>query len=123
MATKRKTRAQWKRLITEWRRSGRTAEEFAAERGVVTATMRWWAWALAERAAACGGPPSGPVADAISMVPVRVVDLDEEPPAVIDTEVVAWSLRTPRGELRVYATSQQADELRAAITMLLGSEP
>ena len=85
--------------------------------------MRWWAWALAERAAACGGPPSGPVADAISMVPVRVVDLDEESPAVIDTEVVAWSLRTPRGELRVYATSQQADELRAAITMLLGSDP
>jgi transposase len=40
------TRKQWSRLVRRWRRSGRTARQFAASAGVNPATLSHWAWRL-----------------------------------------------------------------------------
>jgi hypothetical protein len=107
----RRTRKQWQKLVTAWRRSCRPAADFASESGVVESTLRWWAWRLErERDAA----PSAPVA----LVPVRVA---EEPVAADDASDrarVAWTLRTSRGELTVYSADDGA--LRAAVASLVG---
>ena len=116
---RRRTRAQWRRLVSSWRRGGQTAGEFAKERGLVEATLRWWSWQLAqdgELEAGAGGP--------VGLVPVRVVEADggaSTGKARDDARpAVAWTLRTSRGELRVYARTHCNDELRAAVAALLG---
>lgn len=40
------SRAEWARHVAAWRKSGRTAEVFAAGRGLNARTLRWWASAL-----------------------------------------------------------------------------
>lgn len=61
---------------------------------------------------------------AVTMVPVRVVEMDDE---CVGSESVgagprsiAWTVRTPRGEVQVYASADHVGALRAAIAMLLG---
>jgi hypothetical protein len=39
-------RADWEQRVAEWKRSGLTAEIFAAKRGLNTRTLRWWSSAL-----------------------------------------------------------------------------
>lgn len=39
-------RGRWSRLVTEWKRSGLTAREFAAGRGIRAGTLSWWHWRL-----------------------------------------------------------------------------
>lgn len=74
-------------------------------------TLRWWAWRLErERDAALCNP--------VALVPVRVA---EEPAAAdnaFDGARVAWTLRTPRGDLTVYSADDSA--LRTAIASLVG---
>jgi hypothetical protein len=110
-AGSRRTRKQWQRLVTAWRRSCRPAAEFASESGVVESTLRWWAWRLErERDAASSDP--------VALVPVRVA---EEPVAAGDASDgarVAWTLRTSRGELTVYSADDSS--LRAAVASLTG---
>ena len=116
---RRRTRAQWRRLVSSWRRGGQTAEEFAKERGVVEATLRWWAWRLAQDGELEIGA-RGPV----GLVPVRVVEADGGTSTGMARNdarpAVAWMLRTSRGELRVYARTHCNDELRAAVAALVG---
>ena len=38
----RETKAVWRRRVTSFRASGKTAAEFAAEHGLVEGTLRWW---------------------------------------------------------------------------------
>ncbi|MGA7124288.1 MAG: hypothetical protein WBY94_29575 [Polyangiaceae bacterium] len=63
-----RTREQWRQLVAAWRRSRRSAADFARELGVVESTLRWWAWRL-ERDTKRAARPGAPVA----LVPVRVV--------------------------------------------------
>lgn len=116
------TRARWQRLVTAWRRSGKTAAEFAGARGIVESTLRWWSWRLArdgETAAATGS--------ALALVPVRVIaDVDPVSPRKRRDDVVRrsgarvmWTLRTAQGEISVYAAEDTA-ALRAAIGVLIG---
>lgn len=41
-------RAEWVKLVEEWRRSGQSARQFAAAHGVTAAALRYWAGRLAE---------------------------------------------------------------------------
>lgn len=46
----RKSAAQWGELVSAWESSGRSADSFASEHGVVGSTLRWWRTELAKRA-------------------------------------------------------------------------
>jgi hypothetical protein len=38
----RANRREWSRRVSEWRRSGKTSKEYAAEKGVNPGTLLWW---------------------------------------------------------------------------------
>jgi hypothetical protein len=40
------SRAEWEQRVAKWKRSGLTAEVFAAEHGLNPGTLRWWSSAL-----------------------------------------------------------------------------
>jgi hypothetical protein len=42
MARERRTEAWWRDAVARWRRSGRTASEFAEREGYSANTLRWW---------------------------------------------------------------------------------
>lgn len=44
------SRAEWKKHVAAWKKSGRTAKAFAVERGLNAATLRWWASSLRREA-------------------------------------------------------------------------
>lgn len=108
----RRTREQWQRLVVLWRRGGKTGREFAQANGVVEARLRWWAWRL-ER--------DGDLGPAVGLVPVRVIEGDDGVGCAAEAggqSSPAWRLRTPRGELSVYTSSDE--ELYAVVAALLG---
>jgi hypothetical protein len=45
------SRAEWQRRVTQWKKSGLTAEVFAAQQGLHPGTLRWWSSALRRPAA------------------------------------------------------------------------
>ncbi len=65
MATERRRRSEWARLVRELERSGLPAAEFAARRGVNARTLVWWRWRTRSE-------PVGTVASAPSFVPIVV---------------------------------------------------
>ncbi len=44
--TERRTKSWWERTVARWRRSGQSADEFAAGVGVRAGTLQWWSWRL-----------------------------------------------------------------------------
>lgn len=68
---RRRSAAEWCALIQEWKKSGKSREDFARARGLVTRTFVWWASELERRARNAG--PDAPRAVAASFLPVRVV--------------------------------------------------
>jgi hypothetical protein len=40
------SRAEWQRRVMQWKKSGLTAELFAAQQGLTPGTLRWWSSAL-----------------------------------------------------------------------------
>jgi transposase-like protein len=56
------TEAKWRRLIAAQERSGQTAREFAAARGIPVGTLYWWRSKLRR--------------DATQLVPVDVIERD-----------------------------------------------
>lgn len=42
MARRKRTRAEWTKVIARYRASGQTAEVFAAKHGLAVSTLRWW---------------------------------------------------------------------------------
>lgn len=44
---KREARATWVERVERWKKSGKSAEEFAAEIGVNVRSLKWWKWMLA----------------------------------------------------------------------------
>lgn len=51
----RSSRREWSRRVSEWRRSGKTSKEYAAEKGVNPGTLLWWSTKL--KAGRNGGVP------------------------------------------------------------------
>jgi hypothetical protein len=110
-ASVRRTREQWRHVIAQWRRSGESGQEFAGKLGVLETTLRWWAWRLdSQDKQALGDRP-------VSLVPVRVIGEDEmsEHHAKARATPLAWTLRTARGELCVYAGDHDVVAVVAAL--------
>jgi hypothetical protein len=86
MSMVRRSAAEWAAIVREWDRTGEDATTFAAKRGLVVATLRWWRTELKARDR--GGA-------------VRFVDViaEEEPPSQPLVVVVAAGHRVvvPRG--------------------------
>lgn len=101
-ATGRRTAEDWQREIRRWRRSGLTGREYARERGLKVTTLSWWAWKLRRDGQA------GTV-DAVTLLPVEVVD--EE---ALTSAGVAWEVITAAGD-RMRGDGTVAPELAAAL--------
>jgi transposase len=72
------SRAQWKERVAQWKKSGLTAEVFAAQQGLNRATLLWWSSELRR-----------PAAHAVDAGFARLVPLDPAPvrsaePAALD---------------------------------------
>lgn len=61
------TRADWKKRVQQWDKSGLSAAAFAAREGIEAKQLVWWRWKLR-------ATPSEPAAAPLSFLPVRVVD-------------------------------------------------
>ncbi len=66
------SRAEWKKRVAEWKRSGLTAEVFAAEHGLQPRTLLWWSSTLRRPAARAN-------ADTAEVSFARVVPIDSAP--------------------------------------------
>jgi hypothetical protein len=122
MGNKRKTgrlgRAQWRRLVGAWRRSGVSAGEFAEAHDLVVGTLRWWAWRLGQD----GDLDAATDSSGVELLPVRIVETDDGQEHSPDGARLAWALHTPHGELSVYASVDPGlAQLRATISALLGA--
>ena len=49
MARRRRSAAEWQRLIDQWLTGGQTREQFAHTHGLNPATLGWWHWKLRQR--------------------------------------------------------------------------
>jgi hypothetical protein len=74
MARKRRTEAWWRDAVARWRRSGKTATEFAEREGYSANTLRWWSSRLGRvTRAKHGAPGAEPIEIAVSESVTRVV--------------------------------------------------
>jgi hypothetical protein len=109
---RRRSAAEWTRLVAEFRKSGLSVEDFAASRGVPVGRLRWWRWRLG----VAGSSPSAP-ADKLRLVPVDVEATASVP--TITPPALAWELCTTRGDvLRVYRAVAPV-ELEAVLSVML----
>lgn len=105
MATgSRKSAAQWRVLVQEWKKSGQPRDVFADAHGVVGKTLGWWASELSRRSRACTSKGKGGAASAV-FLPVRVVS---EPPGAA-TAVTPAQVEVVLGAGRVLRVPVGAD--------------
>lgn len=86
------SRAEWEQRVAQWKRSGLTAELFAAQRGFNPGTLRWWSSALHR-------PVAGERAQAAEVGFARVVPVEDAAPRPAEPaalEVVVGSGRVVR---------------------------
>lgn len=97
-AGRRRTAAEWSRLLRELERSGQSPSVFARARGIRPGTLKWWRWRLnRETKGALARPREGRV-QLIAVHPAP----DSAPPDRT-TATPVWELLAPTGhELRVY---------------------
>jgi hypothetical protein len=108
----RRTRAEWRRLVNQWRRSGSTARVFAEKHDVEPHTLSWWKWHLKSKP-----PPAARARPKGDLVRLMRVDVAETPATRDD---IAWELTSASGErLRVRGSIAPAD-LRAVLSALTG---
>lgn len=99
--------ARWSRLVTEWKRSGLTARQFASKRKIAPSTLSWWAWRL-RRQGALPGEEAGSGVELVS------VEVDES-----QTDGGGWELSLPGGAvLRVEGPLEPASlrEILSTVT-------
>ncbi len=112
----RRTAREWARVIAAWRKSGKSADEFAAARGLSPRTLTWWRWRLATK----------PVSPLLPPAPLRLVPVSlaaeptptPDPPRLPAEVAPAWEIVTARGHvLRVHRGIDGA-ELAAVLAAL-----
>jgi len=104
--SRRRSAREWAHLIRAWKRSGRTAKDFAASEGVSAHSLSWWRWRLRSARIVSG---------------VRLARVDVEPEAVVTSDSAgtsSWELVTRRGTLRVYRGIDE-ERLRAVLRALV----
>jgi hypothetical protein len=60
---KKRSRAEWTKLVEEWQAGELGQRAFARRRGIAPTTLSWWAWRLRSEAR-----------DRAALVPVEVID-------------------------------------------------
>jgi hypothetical protein len=58
----RRSRSEWEREVAQWRSSGRSAADYARERGVKAGTLLWWSAQLKRKRTPVRGVEATPVA-------------------------------------------------------------
>lgn len=76
----RRPKIWWQQTVEKWRRSGATADEYAARIGVKAGTLRWWSYALKadapqQRAASAIVPIEIAVPTTACVRPARMIEL------------------------------------------------
>jgi hypothetical protein len=91
-SARRRSAAEWARVVADWKRSGLDCKAFAASRGIKSGTLSWWQWRLRRGASS---------ADTLRLVKV---DVAPEPVDQVALGVArcSWELATARGVLRVH---------------------
>jgi transposase len=94
----KRSSAEWARLVSRWKRSGQTAEEFAGKVGVKASSLRWWSWALGKRRSRNHEEPSVATEPVPAFLPVHVVSRDapHEPSASAPLEIIVDDRLTVR---------------------------
>jgi transposase len=105
----RRTAREWSRIVLAWQRSGKSAKEFAAERGISPRTLAWWRWRLAGRAESA--PSEVEASPALRFVPVQVAAESVRPaPAQAHEAPRGWEIVSARGDvLRVHRDITEAE--------------
>lgn len=98
---RRRSRSEWSELVQEWLRSGQSAEEFGAARGVPPARLPWWRWRLGLGGASAPG---------VELVKVEVT---REP-----SSGTGWELRTTGGDVLRVEGAMDAACLRELLAAL-----
>lgn len=102
---RRRSAAEWASLVGAWTKSGLSAGEFGANRGIEGARLKWWKWHL-ERAAPKKRHRRGPV---------RLVKVDV---VADDRSSGGWELRTAAGDTLRVTESLTLDELTVVLDRL-----
>lgn len=77
------SRVQWQKRVAQWKRSGLTAEDFAAQQGLNPGTLRWWSSRLRR-------PVEGGVeVDFARLVPVAAVRSEASEPGALEIVVAS----------------------------------
>ena len=90
---RRRSAAEWCALVQEWKKSGKSREDFAAARGLVARTFVWWTSEVARRARE--GRADQPRVVPASFLPVRIV------PEARAMKVAAESATTPASSVEL----------------------
>ena len=107
---RRQSAREWARLVEAWKKSGETAADFAATRGIKPGTLTWWKWKLASRTAA--------PAEELRLVAVEIAPTATAPATVTEITSPAWEITSAYGDvLRVYRGIAPA-ELAAVLSAL-----
>ena len=115
-SAKRRSAAQWARLVKAWKKSGETAAVFAASRGIAAQTLTWWKWRLSHRA------DLPHIDEHEEREEMRLVAVQVEPARAAAESPAAWELFTARGAvLRVYAGTVSS-ELVAVVQAIVSGE-
>ncbi len=72
---RRATAKQWQARVEAWKRSGETAAQFAATRGLKAQQLRWWSWKLSKAQAGdqeAGGTELAAPRPQVTFLPVHV---------------------------------------------------
>lgn len=104
--------AEWSRLVAEWKRSGLSAGEFAAQRGFERSTLYWWSSYLKRRRDGARRK-----AGKLRLIPVQVA-----PETTAMAGSCVWELSTPSGHvLRAFATIERT-ALHEILAVLIRAE-
>jgi transposase len=107
---RRQSAREWARLVEAWKKSGETAADFAATRGIKPGTLTWWKWKLASRTAA--------PAEELRLVAVEIAPTATAPATATEIASPAWEITSAHGDvLRVYRGIAPA-ELAAVLSAL-----
>jgi transposase len=114
---RRRTARAWARLVAAWQKSGKSADEFAASRGIAPRTLTWWRWRLGSK------PPSPPSAP-LRLVPIQV---EPSPPATATPTpqpdaTPAWELVAANGHVLRVHRGIAASDLAAVLAALAPTE-
>ena len=106
----RRSAQEWARLVAAWNKSGKSAADFAATRGIEPSRLTWWKWKLTSRTAA----PS----EELRLVAVEIASAATTPATATEIASPAWEITSAHGDvLRVYRGIAPA-ELAAVLSAL-----